>query len=148
MEEKNLELETALTDTQEQLAKEQETARLMGELSSTSTTDKVRKLKDDLKRQRECAKHAWCLNYAQVNEQEKLLAKREDEIAELKEKLKACLHESSQRSHSCESESDPSEGAVAVHVDPVKHRGKAPPIDVFDGENAEIRFKDWLPSLE
>ena len=30
----------------------------------------------------------------------------------------------------------------------VQHRGKAPPIDAFTGEDAEIRFDDWLPTLE
>ena len=28
----------------------------------------------------------------------------------------------------------------------VKHKGKAPLIDQFTGENPEIRFEDWLPS--
>ena len=30
----------------------------------------------------------------------------------------------------------------------VQHRGKAPPIDAFTREDAEIRFDDWLPTLE
>ena len=29
----------------------------------------------------------------------------------------------------------------------VQRKGKAPPIDQFTGENPEIRFEDWLPSL-
>ena len=28
------------------------------------------------------------------------------------------------------------------------HRGKAPPIDSFDGESLEVRFDDWLPMLQ
>ena len=27
-------------------------------------------------------------------------------------------------------------------------RGKAPPMDAFTGENPEVRFEDWLPTLE
>ena len=27
-------------------------------------------------------------------------------------------------------------------------RGKAPPVDTFDGENGETSFDDWLPALE
>ena len=30
----------------------------------------------------------------------------------------------------------------------VQRQGKAPPIDPFTGENSEIRFDDWLPTLE
>ena len=33
-------------------------------------------------------------------------------------------------------------GAVSV-----QRKGKAPPIDQFTGEDPEIRFEDWLPSL-
>ena len=32
-------------------------------------------------------------------------------------------------------------------VESVQRKGKAPPIDQFTGENPEIRFEDWLPSL-
>ena len=104
-EQKNDELETELAETKEQLAKEQEeTARLTEELGSSSTTEEVHKLKDELKQERERAKHAWCMNCAQVTEQENPLAKREDEIAELKKQLKACMHDAPSRSHSSGSE--------------------------------------------
>ena len=33
----------------------------------------------------------WCMNCAQVAEQEKLLGEREDEIKELKQKLAECI---------------------------------------------------------
>ena len=140
-EQKNDELETELAETKEQLAKEQEeTARLTEELGSSSTTEEVRKLKDELKQERERAKCAWRMNCAQVTEQENILAKTEDEIAELKKKLKACMHDtpSRSRSHSSGSESDPrshSDSPPTVHVEPVKRRGKAPPVDMFTGED-------------
>ena len=28
------------------------------------------------------------------------------------------------------------------------HHGKAPPVDTFTGEEAELRLEDWLPTLE
>ena len=34
---------------------------------------------------------------------------------------------------------------ASVHV---KRQGKAPPVDSFSGESTELRFEDWLPSLE
>ena len=32
--------------------------------------------------------------------------------------------------------------------EPIPSRGKAPPIDAFDGEHAGITFDDWLPTLQ
>ena len=31
---------------------------------------------------------------------------------------------------------------------PTGHRGKAPPIDAFDGESLEVKFDDWYPMLQ
>ena len=33
-------------------------------------------------------------------------------------------------------------------MEPVKRRGKEPPVDMFTGEDAEVKFEDWLPSLQ
>ena len=30
----------------------------------------------------------------------------------------------------------------------VRRRGKAPPVDTFTGEDADLRFDDWLPALQ
>ena len=37
---------------------------------------------------------------------------------------------------------------VPLTEPPVQRRGKAPPIDSFTGEDSEIRFDDWIPTLE
>ena len=31
---------------------------------------------------------------------------------------------------------------------PPRYLGKAPPVDVFTGENPELHLEDWLPMLE
>ena len=31
---------------------------------------------------------------------------------------------------------------------PLGRRGKAPPVDSFKGSDPEVRFLDWLPTLE
>ena len=37
----------------------------------------------------------------------------------------------------------------AEDVVPVRKRlGKGPPVDPFTGEQVEVRFEDWLPTLE
>ena len=39
-------------------------------------------------------------------------------------------------------------GAFRLDTHPFTMQRKAPPVDPFMGENAEIRFEDQLPSLE
>jgi hypothetical protein len=115
------------------------------------TADEVCKLKDELKQEREKAKRAWSMSCAQVTEQENFLAKKEDEIVELKKRLTACMCNAPSRSHSSGSESDPvghGDSPPIVHVESVKRRRKAPPVDTFTGEDAEVRFEDWLPSMQ
>ena len=80
-----------------------------------------------------------------VAKQAELLA-RENEILELKQKLKACMHKvASVRSHSSESVSDHDDGPPEL---PVRRSGIAPPVGMFMGEDPEVRFEDWLPSLQ
>ena len=144
---KNEELEVQLVETEERLAREQrETAILTEELSSSAAGEEVSKLKHELKHERERAKQAWRLSCAQVTEQENLLAKREDEIAELKQKLRVSLHDDSIRSHSSGSESESHDLSPDVRMEHVRRRGKAPPADTFTGEDADLRFDDWLPT--
>ena len=33
-------------------------------------------------------------------------------------------------------------------IQPIQRRGKAPPVDPFTAENKEMRFDDWIPTLE
>ena len=147
VEQNNVELETELAKTKEQLLQEQEeTARLKEELSSSATTGDVSELKDKLKQERERAKHAWRLSCAQVAEQEDLLTQREDEILALKQKLKACTYKAA--AHSSGSESDHLHPDDSPPELPVRRRGKAPPADMFTGEDPKVRFEDWLPSLQ
>ena len=91
------------------------------------------------------------MNCAQVVEQEKLLAEREDEVAELKRKLAASMSGSGSpvRHGDSGSESDPHDVAsTRGSFPPSKCRGKAPPVDTFTGEDPELRFEDWLPALQ
>ena len=107
-------------------------------MASTSSADEVCKLKDELKREK--SKHAWLLSCAQVAKQKSLLAKREDEIVELQERLRACMWDVPPRSHSSGSESEPidrSDPPPTVRTEPAKRRGKAPPVDMFTGEDAK-----------
>ena len=33
-------------------------------------------------------------------------------------------------------------------IQPIQRRGNAPPVDPFTAENKEMRFDDWIPTLE
>ena len=41
----------------------------------------------------------------------------------------------------------PAEPVLPIQSDKAPRRGKAPPVDPFTGENSEIQFDDWLPTL-
>ena len=38
-------------------------------------------------------------------------------------------------------------GPTTSHIAPIC-RGKAPPVDSFSGDNPDVRFDDWLPTLQ
>ena len=148
-ERKNAELMTQLTALQDELAEEQEkSAQLQEELRSSAHAEEVSKLKKDLQKERDKAKQAWGMSCRQAAEQEDLLALKDRQIRELKLKL---AESRSSHTHSVHSESDGEQPAVeptASHQQPMRRRGKTPPIDQFTGENPEVRFEDWLPALQ
>ena len=74
------------------------------------------------------------------------IAEREAEISELRAKLAEresreirVLEEGTTSGE--EHKPRPSPGRVV-------HRGKAPPVDAFTGEEADLHLEDWLPTLE
>ena len=90
IEQKNEELEVAMLQLQEQLAKEKEmTKQLLEQLHAATTespTTELETLKAELKREKEKSKQMWFKqNCEQASEQENLLAKKDEEITELKE---------------------------------------------------------------
>ena len=144
-ERKNEDLLVQLTAVQDELAAEQEkSARLQEELSSATHAEEVSRLKQDLRKERDKAKQAWGMSCRQAAEQEDLLASKDRQIQELRQKLAESRHSRTP------SESDGEPPAVEptpLRRQPMKRRGKAPPIDQFTGENPEVRFEDWFPSL-
>jgi len=115
------------------------------------------------------------MNCRQASEQEKLLDEKDAEIARLRQRLAELEIASSEKGSEGRASDDSSCSVLDSHVsrEPPIHpkpdaigghsrvlkgvvsepvhtprRGKAPPIDPFSGENVEVRFEDWLPSLE
>ena len=87
------ELQIELYQTQDLLAKEQErTTKLAVELSSATATTtapvEIAELQSKLKATQEKVKQVWCLNCTQSQEQEELLATKDDRIATLEAKIR------------------------------------------------------------
>ena len=107
----------------------------------------VSTLTTQLEGEKKRTKDLWRLNCSQLTEFDSTLAQKDDEIEALQRALAG--------SSSCAA--TPAEGGAATQasahtvrtpVSVVRRRGKAPPVDAFTGEDPEVRFEDWLPSLK
>ena len=127
---------------------EEEVAQLqlaLREAQSLSKTlqDEVSVLKSQLEKERKKVKEMWYKNCDQLREFDEILATKDEEI----EYLKGSHGGVASDEHGRVSESScimPKETLPPVRP----RRGKAPPVDVFTGENPEILLDDWLPGLQ
>ena len=99
-------------------------------------------LKAELETQKGKTRDLWRLNCKQLAEMDGSLVRKDEEISPLKDEV-ARLRRSSPLD-APESASVESGGAPAsTRV----HRGKAPLVDTFMGEDPECRLDDWFPTL-
>ena len=135
------------------------------EASESTAAARIEELSGELVREKERVRHVWRLNCEQIAHYDAELVEREREIAALKNQLEV---EKKRRMKSTEVELPASRETVPTIVTEHRHspiptvdtgtrgvstnttqrRGKAPPVDLFTGENTELRFDDWLPNLE
>ena len=157
-----------------QAALDQEKSRvasLLGE--SADATREVSEMKESVKREKEKVREIWRLNCEQLAQYDAECTSKDAEIVVLKAKI--CELESDRDGPEVEASSTdppaprdvPAESISARLTTPLSHaspaatssgpqpmphrpsrRGKAPPVDAYTGENAEVRFEDWLPTLE
>ena len=76
---------------------------------------------------------------------EAIIEEKDAEIAALKE-----IRRSSAPDIVTDPNSDTTETSVLSEASTISHgrRGKAPPVDAYTGSDPELRFEDWLPTLE
>ena len=89
-------------------------------------------------------KELWRMSCGQVEEYDAMVVAKDNEIAALKAQLAA------QKRHSTpSSDEDDNVNVSVVERRQMKdsRRGRAPPIDLFTGEDAAVRLDDWLPGL-
>ena len=133
----------------------EENATLRGEVSA---------VREQLEEEKAKCKELWRMSCEQLARHDEHLASKEEEI----EKLKACLSELGSGPHrpvhvstvprvgtpeprpSAATTSVASSSPLLPHTPPSvsQRRGKAPPVDTFGGETAEINFEDWLSALQ
>ena len=123
------ELRAALREAQEQQAvRDREIARLY----------------EQLEKEKERYKKLWSLNCAQLAEFDGTISAKDEEIERLKSRLHSVSDESSLPRGS--PLRTPLEGETE-DILPAHWRGRAPPVEMFSGEDSENTLDDWLPAL-
>ena len=128
----------------------------------------VSSLREGLQKQKDRVKELWKINCEQLAEHDSIIAAKDVEISSLRARVEELtMHEHAPGGESLATTGvrliDPP-GDTSPHRGPgdrmsrdpkppgprppIPHRGKAPPVDSFTGENQEIRLDDWLPALE
>ena len=150
-------VETALAKLAEQ---EHLVLELQAKLEASTSEEVVEGLKSDLKKEKECFHQAWKLNCEQVDEQDRILTAKEEEIKTLSQQLKNLRGEmgehatTSPRSPTSPPPPPPRSSERMAGAPPMgvpsgeARRGKAPTIIPFSGESFDMQLDDRLPSLE
>ena len=107
----------------------------------------LQKVTQALEQKKARIKELWKISCGQVEEFDAMVVAKDKQIAVLKARLAA---QKQQRTPS--SSDDDSVSSVTVSVlEKQRHkdstRGRAPPIDLFNGEDPSVRLDDWLPGL-
>ena len=103
----------------------------------------------ELETQKQRVRDMWRESCLQVSEHDRIVSQKDAEIADLQHRLRAATSVSiSSEPERTFEELHTVSGSSRVRRESVQYRqqrGKAPPVDSFTGEDAEIRLDDWLP---
>ena len=131
---------------------------------NAALTDEVSELKKGITGEKARYRELWRINCEQLRERDDLIAERDGEIEVLKTRIARLESSTIIASASSFPGRDPPPDAhspisstrgIPLEVPsptmvetPALRRGKAPPIDPFDGETGSVSFEDWLPTLQ
>ena len=104
----------------------------------------IARLHEQLEKEKERYKKLWSLNCAQLAEFDGTISAKDEEIERLKSRLHSVSDESSLPRGS--PLRTPLEGETE-DILPAHQRGRAPPVEMFSGEDGENTLDDWLPAL-
>ena len=152
-------LRTSLTEREETLVGLRNELELVRkELGSSNHATaalrtEVRMLKQDLKSQTAKAKRFWTQKCEQLLAHEAALEEKDAIIATLQDNLRGGMTQghTSDKEEVTAAEMSTIQSTISSQseVNTTKERrGKAPPVDSYNGSDPEIRFDDWLPTLE
>ena len=105
-------------------------------------------LKEQLEKEKVRYRQLWNLNCAQLAEFDEALSAKEAEVKELQEQVRGLVPGRllpRDPSPAVSSESDVGE---AVSRGSTQRRGRAPPVEMFSGEDTENTLDDWIPSVK
>ena len=126
---------------------------------NASLTDEVSKLKREIQGGKQKYRELWRLNCEQLREWDDMLVEKDAVIERLTSRVTTLEGSGGAepashiviRSHPSGfkpvERTPPASSSSPTEPGPVR-RGKAPPVDPFDGEGGCVPFEDWLPSLE
>ena len=146
-EEEQVEVEAGDVDALRQELEEVKAARASLEAELTT-------LRQKYEREKAKAKDLWSVNCAQLAEFDETLLEKEEEITQLRDQLAAtkragARHLAPGGSGGMGSElGEETRSTMSSSVKLPSRRGKAPPVEMFSGEDPEVRLNDWLPSLQ
>ena len=115
-------------------------------LQKQTLEEEVEGLKQELGNSRSRITELWKMSCTQVQEYDRIVAAKDDEITKLRSQISNLSRSSLSEVQNTSFTSVEMTSVGQVAKEP--RRGRAPPIDTFSGENPDIRFDDWLPALD
>ena len=112
--------------------------------------EEIDRLKVELETQKTRVCELWKLNCDQLAEMDSSPLQKEEEIGSLRAEV-ARLRGTSQVSRILLEDMDSEVEEYSTTCQDKLHRvrrGKAPPVEIFSGEDADSRFGNWLPTLQ
>ena len=110
--------------------------------------EEVQTLRQELAANKARITELWKLSCSQVQEYDQIIAAKDDEITELRALDTGAVRDPP--TTDTLNISTTTEGTTRSVGQAAKEsrRGKAPPVDIFTGEDPDVRFDDWLPALD
>lgn len=112
--------------------------------------EEVGRLTVELETQKARVRELWKLNCDQLAEMDSSLLQKEEEIGSLRAEVARLRGTSPVSGTPLEDTDSVVEEHGTTRRDQLHRvrRGKAPPVEIFSGEDAESRLDDWLPTLQ
>ena len=125
---------------------------------NSALTAEVSELRKEIQEEKSKYREFWKLNCMQLREWDEIIEGKNAEIGKLQKRVALLESPKTATARVPHTHSPSGVPPVLEHArtaptptptEPVlARRGKAPPVDPFDGETGSVPFEDWLPSLQ